>query len=275
MSTMRSLRPALAACAAVLTLTASGCGGGTSGGTQQAAGNVRLTVLAASSLTDVFPTIGDAYERDHPDVTVRFSFAGSQELAAQVRQGVPADVLVTADTPTMTSVAEETGKPAVIARNTLTLVTPPGNPADVHSLADLDRPGLRLAFGAPEVPAGRYGRRVLARQGVTAAPVSEEPSVRAVLAKVELGEADAGLVYATDAAAAGDRVHTVLIPAADNVVARYPAAVLDSSAHPDQAGDLLAWLGSPPAQQLLTRAGFDSGSAAGPGAGPGTRRPLP
>lgn len=215
-----------------------------------------LTVLAAASLTDVFTEAGEAFEESHPGVRVRLSFAGSQELAAQVRQGVPADVLVTADTGTMDGVAAHTGAPVLIARNAMTIVTPPGNPAGVASLADLGRPGLRLVLAAPEVPAGRYGRDLLGAQDVAAAPVSEEPSVRAVLAKVELGEADAGLVYTTDAAVAGTGVHTVAIPRDANITAAYPAAVLTRSAHPEDAAAFTGWLTTPPAQELLAEAGF-------------------
>lgn len=159
----------------------------------------------------------------------------------------------------MDAVRAETGDhgaPAVIARNELVIVTPPGNPAGVTDLAGLGRDGLRLVLAAPEVPAGRYGEEILDRAGVTVTPVSQEPNVRAVLSKVRLAEADAGLVYATDAASAGDAVDTFPIPAGQNVVAEYPAAVLNSTAHPDEAAAFVAWLGSAPAQELLTDAGF-------------------
>ncbi len=241
--------------AAALVGSLAGCGGDGAGG-DDAGGEVTLTVLAASSLTDVFEEAGEVYEEAHPGVEVRFSFAGSQELAAQVRQGMPADVLVTADQTTMDGVTEETGEPAVIARNELTIVTRPGNPESIAGLADLAEPGLRVVLAAPDVPAGRYGQEILDRRSLDVSPVSEEPNVRSVLTKVELGEADAGLVYVTDAAVAGDAVHTVPIPAEQNVVAAYPAAALNGSAHPDQAGDLVAWFGGHRAQGLLRDAGF-------------------
>jgi molybdate transport system substrate-binding protein len=246
---VRALAPALLA-TAVAALAACGGDGG------DGSGETALTVLAASSLTDVFEEAGEVYEREHPGVELSFSFAGSQELAAQVRQGVPADVLVTADTQTMDGLAGETGDPVVIARNELTIVTPPGNPAAVETLAGLAAPGLRLVLAAPEVPAGRYGQEILDRQGIDASPVSEEPSVRAVLSKVQLGEADAGLVYVTDAAVAGDAVHTVPIPDGQNVTASYPAAPLDSSGQPAQARAFVDWLGGETAQRLLRDAGF-------------------
>ncbi|MFD7511430.1 molybdate ABC transporter substrate-binding protein [Streptomyces sp. NPDC059853] len=246
-------------CAAALTATVLLAGCGTNGDGDGDRATTELTVLAAASLTDVFTEAGPLFEEEHEGVTVRFSFAGSQELAAQIHQGVPADALVTADTATLDAVRAETGDhgaPTVVARNALVIVTPPGNPAGVTGLAGLGREGLRLVLAAPEVPAGRYGEEILDRAGVTVTPVSQEPNVRAVLGKVRLAEADAGLVYATDAASAGDEVDTVPIPAAQNVVAEYPAAVLNSTGHPDEAAAFVSWLGTGPARDLLAEAGF-------------------
>lgn len=240
----------------------AGCGSDddASDGDNEAGGpgdpEVTLTVLAAASLTDVFEEAGAAYEEEHPGTTVRFSFAGSQELVAQLDAGAPADVLVTADTDTMASAAELTGDPRVIARNELTIVTPPDNPAGVDELADLADPGLRLVLAAPEVPAGRYGQEILRAQGVDAEPDSLEANVRAVLGKVRLGEADAGLVYTTDATAAGDEVRAVPIPEDQNVVAAYPAATLNDAEQPEAAAGFVAWLNEEVAQGLLAEAGF-------------------
>ncbi|WP_059013230.1 molybdate ABC transporter substrate-binding protein [Streptomyces specialis] len=244
--------------AALLLPAAVACGSDGGDGDSDGGGSVTLTVLAAASLTDVFTEAGEVYEEAHPGVTVRFSFAGSQELAAQVTQGAPADVLVTADTRTMADVADETAEPEIIARNELVIVTPPGNPADVTSLADLADPGLRLVLAAPEVPAGRYGQRILDAQGLEVTPDSQEPNVRAVLGKVELGEADAGLVYVTDATAAGDDVRAVPIPAGQNIVADYPAAALNGSDHPERAQEFVDWLAPPEVRALLPDAGFRS-----------------
>ncbi|MGP3968040.1 molybdate ABC transporter substrate-binding protein [Streptomyces sp. 6N223] len=253
----RALAAAYAALAAFALLAVAACGGSGSGSGDEGSGETTLTVLAASSLTDVFEEARTVYEREHPGLRLRFSFAGSQELASQVRQGVPADVLVTADTETMDGVADDvSGEAVTIARNQLTIVAPPGNPAGVETLADLADPGLRLVLAAPEVPAGRYGQEILDRQGVDAAPDSQEPNVRSVLSKVELGEADAGLVYVTDAAVAGDAVHAVPIPDGLNATASYPAAVLAASGSPDEARAFVDWLGGERAGRLLRDAGF-------------------
>jgi molybdate transport system substrate-binding protein len=248
-------RTAAVALAAALALPLAACGGADDGKAADGGGTT-LTVLAASSLTDVFDVAAGAYEEEHPGTELRFSFAGSQELAAQVRLGAPADVLVTADAATMDELRGETAPPAVVARNRLVVITAEGNPEGVRTLEDLAAPGLDVVLAAPEVPAGRYAARVLGAQDVVVDPVSREPSVRAVLSKVALGEADAGIVYRTDAATDPGRVDAVPVPDGPGAVASYPAAALDASAHPEEAIAFVRWLGSPRARDVFREAGF-------------------
>ncbi|MER7948751.1 molybdate ABC transporter substrate-binding protein [Streptomyces sp. NPDC096079] len=231
-------------------------GGSTPSGSASTAPQANLTVLAAASLTNVFKTAGAAYEKSHPGTKVTFSFAGSQELVAQVSQGSPADVLVTADTKSMDKVKADTSTPAIIAKNRLVIATGKGNPFKVDDLKDLADTKLKVVLAAPEVPAGKYSKQILDAQKITVKPVSQEPNVRAVLSKVELGEADAGLVYKTDAESAKDKVEAVAIPDDQNAIAKYPAATLKDSKNAEAAAAFVAWLSSPEGQKILQDAGF-------------------
>lgn len=230
--------------------------GSTPSGSASAAPRANLTVLAAASLTDVFKTAGAAYEKAHPGTKLTFSFAGSQELVAQVSQGSPADVLVTADTKSMDKVRADTGTPAIIAKNRLVIATGEGNPFKVDDLKDLADTKLKVVLAASEVPAGKYSKQILDKQGVAVKPVSQEPNVRAVLSKVEMGEADAGLVYRTDAESAKDKVDAVEIPDDQNAIAQYPAATIKDSKNAAAAAAFVAWLSSPEGQKILQDAGF-------------------
>jgi molybdate transport system substrate-binding protein len=265
--TLLTRRAALPAVLAALALPLAACGGGKAA-TSSAAGNgsqpTHLTVLAAASLTDVFNAEGKAYEKARPGTTVTFSYAGSQELAAQVGQGAPADVLATADTKTMDGLKDAVasaagtagGTPTIIAKNKLTIVTAPGNPKKITSLADLAKPGLKVDLAAPQVPVGNYAAKVLGKQHLDVKPVSQETNVRAVLSKVELGEADAGIVYVTDAESAKGKVATIAIPDAQNSIASYPATTLKTAKDPLAAADFVAFLSSAQGQQILRSYGF-------------------
>ena len=216
-----------------------------------------MHVLAASSLTEAFTAIGQRFHREHPSVRMAFEFAGSSALVRQLHEGAPADVLATADNTTMeqAAAAGDTVAPHVFAHNRLEIVVPRGNPKEVAGLADFGR--LRIvALAAPSVPAGRYAAEAFARAELPVPPASQEPDVRAVLTKVELREADAGVVYVTDALAAGDRVTRVTIPPEDNIVASYLVAIARRSRHRSEAAEFVAAVRSPSGQRALGRFGF-------------------
>lgn len=249
--TERMARRLVAALAALCLLApVAACGGADEAETT-------LTVLAAASLTDAFGDIRTAYKEQQPDVTLRFSFAGSQELAAQVRQGVPADVLATADEKTMKSLDRYVTKPHAFATNRLAIVVRKGNPKRIKALGDLARDDVSVVLAGPTVPAGRYARQALERAHVTVHPKSEPTDVRQVLTPVRLGEADAGIVYLTDVTdAGGEEVQAVPIPTAQNVVATYPVATLEDGGHTREATAFSDWLRSADARRILGEHGF-------------------
>ena len=191
------------------------------------AGTARLTVYAASSLTEVFPKI---------EARARYSFAGSDDLALKIRQGAPADVFASAS-PKYTQDLYRRGlveRPRTFARNRLTLIVPRSNPAGIRTVSDLRRPGIRLVLAASSVPIGKYARQVLARLGLNAAlsnVVSDERDVKGVVGKVVLGEADAGLVYVTDVKPVAGKVRAIAVPARGQPTVRYEIAVVRASRH--------------------------------------------
>lgn len=231
----------------LLLVLLTGCGG---------SGPTTITVFAASSLTDVMAELATRYGQTHRGVTVQASYGGSQELAAELKQGQPADVLVTADTASMDAIARLVERRRIIAHNTMTIAVAPGNPLHVKSVADLAGPRLRVALGAPSTPSGRYAQELFAKAGVTVVPKSEEIDVRTVLTQVRTGQADAGIVYVTDIASAGAAAASVPIPAAQNVIATYPAAVVRKTADEDSATTFVTWLTSPEATAILRTYGF-------------------
>lgn len=251
------MRRVLASVAATI-LAIAGVTGCASSGSDDG-GDATLTVFAASSLTLTFEELGSRFEGSHDGVTVRFSFAGSSDLVAQIQQGAPADVFASADTANMDKLVADDlvrGKPVDFASNTLEIAVPPGNPAKVHSLQDLAQPGLNLVVCAPEVPCGAASREVAHDAGLQLEPVSEEQSVTDVLNKVASGEADAGLVYVTDVRAAGDAVEGVEFPESSSVVNTYPIAVVADSHDSALAQEWVALVQSPAGQSILRNAGF-------------------
>jgi molybdate transport system substrate-binding protein len=225
-----------------------------------------LVVLAAASLRDACTALAKTFESTHPGVHVTLSFAGSQELRAQVEHGAAADVFASADAaPLQALQSAGLAKPStVFARNSLVLIVPAGIPTAVATFDDLPK-AKKLVVGVPESPIGGYTVKLLqradrARPGFLAAVekriASRELNVRQVLAKVSLGEADAGIVYRTDAAAAKGKVSVVEIPSALNETAEYPVAALARGQQPALAQDFIALLTGPEGQRALAAQGF-------------------
>lgn len=253
---MRSPSLLLAAFAAGVLL--AGCGP-TGGGAGTGAGpSGALTIFAAASLADVFPPLGQELADTYPGLEVRFNFAGSAALATQITQGAPVDVFAPANAAQMAVVtgAGLAGRPEVFAANVLQIAVPAGNPAGVTDLADLARDELAVALCAPEVPCGAAAEQVLAAAGVTAAPDTLEEDVRAALTKVELGEVDAALVYASDVVSAGGDVEGIPVPEAEEAVNEYPVSVLDDAPNPEAARAFVDLLLSERGRRALADAGF-------------------
>jgi len=241
---------------AALLVTLAGCGTDAAATADDEVGGT-LTVFAAASLTDVFTGLGGQLEAEHPGLDVQFTFAGSSTLATQISQGAPADVFASADTAQMDVVADLAAEePTVFTGNALEIAVPAGNPGGVTGLADFADPDLALAVCAPDVPCGAAAEAVFAAAGVTAQPDTQEQDVRAALTKVQLGEVDAALVYATDVRAAGDDVEGIPFPEAGQEPNEYPLCVLAAAPNPSAAEAFVALVRSPEGQQALADAGF-------------------
>lgn len=241
-----------------------------SGGVSASATTLR--VFAAASLAESFQEIGKRFEAKHTGFTVEYNFAGSQVLRTQIEQGAPADVFASADQVQMKPLVQsrQCGTAVVFAHNSLVVVTPAAR-AKVRRLVDLLRPGIRLVLASENVPAGRYAGQTL--RNLDAAPgfgpgfevrvlknvVSRETNVRSVLSKVILGEADAGIVYVTDAATAKGRVNLLSIPSKLNATASYAIAVVTDSRQKAMAEEFVRLALSPEGQRILARHGFKPG----------------
>lgn len=232
-----------------LALTTAGCGGSSGGGTT-------LTVFAAASLTEPFTDLGKEFEAAHPGVHVQFSFGASSDLATQVQQGAPADVLATASTATMQQAGDRAEDVHDFATNTMEIAIPADNPGHVHGLRDLARPGVKVAVCQAEVPCGVVAAKVLKNAGVHVKPATEEVDVKSVLTKVALGEVDAGIVYVSDVHTGPETVRGIRIPAAVNAVTTYPLSVLGSTAHQQLADAFVALVTGPDGRSALRDAGF-------------------
>jgi len=216
-----------------------------------------VTVFAAASLTDVFKAMAKPFTVEHDNYALTFSFAGSQQLVTQLEQGARADAIATADRATIGRVPRRGPHrpPVVFAENRLVIAVRSGNPDGVRRVADLSRPGLRVVLAAPAVPAGRYARESLGRVHVTVNPVSLEDNVEGVVTKVGLGEADAGIVYATDATP-GRGIEAVTIPDAENVRAEYLANAVPFGDQRAGGQAFVDFLLSSRGQDVLRRFGF-------------------
>jgi molybdate transport system substrate-binding protein len=240
-----------------LTLTLGIClvfaGSGTANDRSPARANAQITVYAAASLTDVFPKI---------DSGQKYSFAASNTLTQQIRQGAPADVFASADTANPQALHNDglCGKPSVFATNKLVVVYPKSNPGNVRTVFDLRRPGVKVVIARQGVPVGNYTRQILRNLGISAAVlanvVSQEPDVRSVLAKVALGEADAGFVYRTDAATVKDDVNVIKLPAWSQPPVRYGICVVSASSNKADARAFIMKVLSKKGRGRLTAAGF-------------------
>jgi molybdate transport system substrate-binding protein len=246
----------LAAVVAVAALALAACGGDDSGGGSGGQSPTEIKVFAAASLTAAFTELGQQYGPANGGTKVTFNFAGSQALATQIQQAAPADVFASADIPNMDKVKDLVGTPQNLASNLLQVVVEKGNPKGVKGLEDLANPDLKVVLAAPDVPAGKYAQQALEKAGVTVKPVSEEDNVKAVVTKVSLGEADAGIVYVTDVTAGGDKVEGVDIPEELNVVATYPIATVKASKAQDKAQAFMDLVLSAQGQQVLKQYGF-------------------
>ena len=241
----------------------AGCSSSSSSSTPSAssspsASTGAITVFAAASLTGTFTQLGKQFEAAHPGDTVKFSFGPSSALAEQINSGAPADVFASAATKNMDQVvtAGNASNPQNFAENVMEVAVPPSNPAKVTSVNDLAKSSVKTALCQPQVPCGVVAAQVFKNAKITVKPVTMQPDVKSVLTQVELGNVDAGVVYVTDVQAAGSKVKGVTIPANVNATTTYPIATLTHSKEQAIAAAFVAYVLSPPGEQVLKAAGF-------------------
>lgn len=257
---------ALVAAATVVALAA--CSGGGAGAPVTSAAPAEtasalegsITVFAAASLTQTFTELAAEFENANPGVTVELNFAGTSALVTQITEGAPADVFASADETNMGTLTGagliDASAPVDFATNVLQIAVPSSNPAGVTSFADLAEPGTKVVICAAQVPCGAATAKVEDVTGVTIAPVSEESSVTDVLGKVASGEADAGLVYVTDIAAAGDAVKGIAFEESAEAVNVYPIAPVSDTENPEAARAFIDFITGAVGQRVLADAGF-------------------
>lgn len=264
MLTPRRRRTATVAVAALLAVALAACGDDApspAGGTTPSAGTSvsgSITVFAAASLTESFTTLGEQFEAEHPGTTVTFSFGPSSGLAEQINQGAPADVFASASPTNMDQVkdAGNAVKPTPFAANVMEIAVPADNPAKINQLSDLAERRVKVALCQPAVPCGTVAAKVFENARLTVTPASLEADVKSVLAKVTLGEVDAGVVYVTDVRAAGDKVKGIEIPDDVNASTSYPISTLKASSNAVTAQAFVDYVLSPAGSTVLIRAGF-------------------
>ncbi|GAA3450764.1 molybdate ABC transporter substrate-binding protein [Dactylosporangium matsuzakiense] len=233
-------------------VASSGAGAGVTG---------TINVFAAASLTEAFNKIGSAFEAANPGSKVTFNYAGSSALATQISQGAPADVFASAapaNMKTVTDAGGAAGEPATFGKNQLVIAVSPGNPKGIKGLADLARPGIKVALCAEQVPCGAAAKTVLSAAGVKLTPVTLEQDVKAALSKLTLGEVDAALVYRTDARSAARDVDDVEFPESAGAINTYPIVVLKNAPNAAGAKAFVAYVLSDKGRSVLTDIGFQA-----------------
>jgi molybdate transport system substrate-binding protein len=242
-------------------ITTASCGGDDAPQTSTSGGGATgtVTVFAASSLTEAFTAMGEAFQVENPAAVVTFNFAGSGDLVTQINEGAPADVFASADDANMTKLTDaggNAGAPVVIARNTFEIIVGPGNPKGITGLADLAEPDLIVVLCADTVPCGKGAATVLANAGVTVTPKSFEEKVKGVVTKVTAGEADAGIVFSTDVVAARDAAEGVAIADDVNVISNYPIVVTQNAPNAVAARAFVDFVAAAAGQAILAKYGF-------------------
>jgi molybdate transport system substrate-binding protein len=259
----RTLGTVLACAGLALAAACGDTGNGSSGSsvTRSGSSGKSVVVFAAASLAETFTALGKTFQNAHPGVTVKFNFGGSSTLAQQITQGAPADVFAAASPVTMKTVTDDhlaAGQPTTFVRNRLEIAVPPANPGKVTALKDLTNSKLKVVLCAPQVPCGAAAKKALGVAGLTVKPVSQEQDVKAALTKVQLGEADAALVYRTDVKAAAGKVRGIDFPEAAKAINDYPIATLAKAPQAGLAHQFVQLVLSSQGKAVLSEAGFES-----------------